>query len=133
MSVAAVEVQRHVTAEGSWHMPDNGMWRELVKGAVVDRAPPGEEHGEVASGLHVRLGHSVLTHGLGRVHGDTGFLIQRDPDTVRAPDCAFRKARSLCWQGTGSRGRNSPQLPLHHVSERQLDQCLIRHVPLVTE
>jgi Uma2 family endonuclease len=40
--------------------------------------------------LHNRLGHFIEKHDLGLVFGaETGFLIARDPDTVRAPDFAF--------------------------------------------
>ena len=36
------------------------------------------------------LTHYILTHDLGEVYAaETGFLIERNPDTVRAPDFAF--------------------------------------------
>jgi Uma2 family endonuclease len=90
MSVAAREIQRYVTAEELWRLPDNGTWRELVKGVVWEMPPPGEEHGGVAANVHGHLWNHVRVHKLGRVYAaETGFLIRRDPDTVRAPDCAF--------------------------------------------
>lgn len=49
----------------------------------------GEEHSQIEGNLHLALGAYVRTHGLGRVYtGDAGFLLERDPDTVRAPDVA---------------------------------------------
>lgn len=53
-------------------------------------APPGAEHGRVALTVgallfaHVRQTDSGITFA-----AETGFLLARDPDTVRAPDAAF--------------------------------------------
>ena len=59
-------------------------------------SPAGAEHGEIA----IRLGAIVFNHvharRLGKVcAAETGFVISRDPDTVRAPDVAFVKADRL--------------------------------------
>ena len=85
-----MERPKRVTAEELWSIPDNGSRLELVRGEVCEMAPAGGEHGEVGMNLTVSLGHFVKSHKLGRmVMAETGFLIARDPDTVRAPDCAF--------------------------------------------
>ena len=53
-------------------------------------SPSGWKHGKFVGRIHTRLGHFVEQHALGTVFGaETGFLISRDPDTVRAPDIAF--------------------------------------------
>ena len=71
--------------------------RELVGGRVVEMTPGGADHGETG----VRVGAELLAYAraknLGRVYGaDTGFVLRRGPDTVRAPDAAFvRKERAL--------------------------------------
>ena len=53
-------------------------------------SPAGWRHGRVAGRLHALVGHHVLENKLGEVFtAETGFLIARDPDTVRAPDIAF--------------------------------------------
>ena len=50
----------------------------------------------VTGRLHARLGSHVYDLRLGELFAaDTGFLIERDPDTVRAPDCAFVSAERL--------------------------------------
>ncbi len=69
--------------------PEEGL-SELVAGEIVRELAPGEEHGWIAGSLLVRLGHYVLKHRLGRIYAaETGFVLARDPDTVRAPDAAF--------------------------------------------
>jgi len=79
-----------VTAEQLWTMPHDGMRRELVDGAVRVMTPVGAEHGRVAltvgSLLFMHLREAEIGVGFG---AETGFLITRNPDTVRAPDAAF--------------------------------------------
>ena len=73
-----------------------GKRTELVRGDLVVMAPAGGRHGHIAHRLSLFIGNHVLEGGLGRVFAaETGFLIGRDPDTVRAPDVAFVAAGRL--------------------------------------
>ena len=64
--------------------------RELVRGVSIEMSPTGGRHGRLTALLTTFLSGHVEAHGLGAVYGaETGFLIERDPDTVRAPDVAF--------------------------------------------
>ena len=61
--------------------------------------PAGGRRGRVAHRVGLVIGNHVLDRGLGRVFAaETGFLLRRDPDTVRAPDVAFVSGERL---GTG--------------------------------
>lgn len=86
-----------VTAEELLTMPDDGFRYELIRGELKKMSPPpGDVHGRVAMKFAWRLAQHVETKELGDVYAaETGFLIETDPDTVRAPDCAFvsRKRR----------------------------------------
>ena len=63
---------------------------ELVRGVLVVREPPGGWHGHLSAKLAFLVGQHVYPRQLGMLFAqDTGFLIERDPDTVRAPDLAF--------------------------------------------
>ena len=67
-----------------------GKWTELIRGRLVVREPPGSYHGQVAAKLLFLLGQHVYGRNLGTLTAqDTGFRIESDPDTVRAPDVAF--------------------------------------------
>jgi Uma2 family endonuclease len=83
-----------MTADDLWEMPQN-VRHELVKGELRTMAPAGGEHGAIGSELAGLLWQFVRAHDLGRVFlAETGFVIARNPDTVRGPDCAFvAKAR----------------------------------------
>lgn len=59
-------------------------------------APAGFEHGRIVSRVNARLQDFVERHNLGVVTGaETGFQIESDPDTVRAPDVGFVRADRL--------------------------------------
>lgn len=86
-----------LTADDLAHLEHPGMQTELVRGRLVEREPPGSAHGAVAANLAYFLSDFVRKHQLGIVFSqDTGFKIEANPDTVRAPDVAFlsRERRS---------------------------------------
>jgi Uma2 family endonuclease len=63
---------------------------ELLRGELRRMSPAGEWHGSVAATVCHLLSQHVRPRQLGRVYGaETGFWIEHDPDTVRAPDAAF--------------------------------------------
>lgn len=63
---------------------------ELIRGEIVDTLHASDEHGAIAFQIARRiilfLGEDERLEGR---FADTGFIVQRDPDTVLAPDVAF--------------------------------------------
>lgn len=81
---------RLMTAEDLFALPDDDHCYELVDGELLRMSPPGGEHGGLAMDFGSALWVHVQEHHLGRVFAaETGFVLRRDPDTVRAPDVAF--------------------------------------------
>ena len=79
-----------MSVEDLYAMPDDGLRYELVHGSLVAEPPPGIRHGRVAATIVRILGSFVHEHKLGVVLTcDTGFVLHRGPDTVRAPDVSF--------------------------------------------
>ena len=72
---------------------------ELVQGRVVVLAPPRWEHGEVAMNLGSPLHVYVRRNDLGRVVVESGYWIERHPDTVRGPDVSFVRKERLPAEG----------------------------------
>ena len=78
------------TAQQLAAISDDGKRYELVDGALHMMSPAGFRHGRIAGKLLRRIGDYVERHQLGETSAaETGYLIQQDPDTVRAPDVAF--------------------------------------------
>ncbi len=90
-----------MTAEELLRTPSNGKILELVDGEVRTMSPAGFEHGRIAMLIGSSLSNFVRERDLGQVAAaETGFLLRRNPDTVRAPDVAFvRKARLVQTSG----------------------------------
>ena len=107
-----------ITAEQLFAMRPDGMRRELIKGEVFQMNPAGTQHGVVIGVLTVMLGQHVLQNNLGWVLGaETGFVLARNPDTVRAPDVAFvRRARISTTDFSQSFFVGAPDLAVEVVS-----------------
>ena len=68
----------------------DGRCYELVEGKLYEMPPPSPRHGEVTSNIDFLLKTHVRQQRLGRVMaGDPGFVLARNPDTVRGPDVAY--------------------------------------------
>lgn len=82
-----------LTAGQLFGIPASELGRcELIDGEVHQMAPTGFEHGKVSIRSGARQLAFVDQTELGTLVGaETGFLVQRNLDTVRAPDAAFIK------------------------------------------
>ena len=78
------------TAEELALLPTDCRRLELVKGKVYEMPTAGARHGDVAAEIGAQLRTYVRAKQLDRVFAaETGFILRRDPDTVRAPDASF--------------------------------------------
>ena len=63
---------------------------ELIRGEVRKMSPTGGTHGILCSELGAELRNFVRDNGLGAVFGaETGFLVERNPDSVLGIDAAY--------------------------------------------
>ena len=85
-----------VTAEELLQLRLPGKQVELVEGRLIVREPSGFRHGRVANALASKLTVHVDANDLGVVvAAETGFVLKRGPDTVRAPDVGFISKETL--------------------------------------
>ena len=78
-----------LTGDDLLRMPEEGKRFELVRGEMVEMAPPGIEHGKRSGRIFRLLDEFVEEQDLGTVTVESGFYLERSPDTVRGPDVAF--------------------------------------------
>ena len=81
--------KRYLTEADLANLPDDESRHELVAGILVAEPLPSPRHDRTFRRLLRLLGDFVATHELGEVFGETGFVLARDPDTVRGPDLSF--------------------------------------------
>jgi Uma2 family endonuclease len=93
----AMSTATYVTADELLALPTGtGIRYELVAGELRVLPASGWRHGGVAANIAALLGPFIREHKLGRGFGaETGFLLKRNPDTVRAPDFAFSAKDNL--------------------------------------
>ena len=125
--------QRYMTAEDLCDLPRDENKYELASGFLIKMPPAGARHGEVALRIGRLLADWAEERDLGRVYGaDTGFILRRQPDIVRAPDAAFVAQARIPAEGA-PRGfwELAPDLAVEVVSpwdrDRQLNQKITEY------
>ena len=80
-------------------------------------SPAGYEHGVIVGNIHTYLATFVRQQSLGIVTAaETGFVVGRDPDTVRAPDVGFIRANRVPRVRTQGYFQGPPDLAVEVVS-----------------
>jgi len=85
-----------VTAIDLARMGARGERFELIRGELKEMSPVGDDHALVVTNCARHFGNFIDEAQLGRLYtGDPGIFLERNPDTVRAPDLAFVRAERL--------------------------------------
>ena len=90
MTTTAIE-QKLITADELLLMPKiDGRRFELIRGVLIEKMPVGDPHCEAVALTTIIIGNysRANRHGVVR-SGEPGYWLERDPDTVRAPDVAW--------------------------------------------
>ena len=101
----------------TYDVPDKRI--ELVRGRVVVRDAPGMRHGEHAARMVVALSNFLMrereSSGASTTRGrvftcDSGFVVERSPDTVRCPDVAYVSRERMPGPSSDGYGDFAPDL-----------------------
>jgi Uma2 family endonuclease len=96
MMLAEQVEKRTMTAEQLAQLSPEASRGELIEGEFFAMSPAGQMHGEIAATILIMLGQFARRQKSGRVYAaETGFILKRNPDTVRAPDVAFVRSERL--------------------------------------
>jgi Uma2 family endonuclease len=120
MTLAATKL---MTAEMLEVLPHQGRRLELIKGELRELMAASGDHGDVTMELAWCLKGYAKQHNLGNVFAaKTGFIADRNPDTVRAPDISFLSRAKIELLGGVPKGFISiaPDLAVETVSPNDL-------------
>lgn len=88
--------QQLYTTQDVLALPDDAYRYELVRGELRRMSPAGRKHGRLIMNISTPLDQFVRKHQLGVVYAaETGFILENNPDTLRAPDIAFVRQERL--------------------------------------
>lgn len=106
-----------VSADQLLKLREPGCRHELVRGELRRMSNAGWWHGLVAMRLGARMQLHADTHRLGAVFAaETGFLLERNPDTVRSPDVAFVQGSRIPRQRSRGYFDGAPDLAVEVTS-----------------
>ena len=79
-----------ITADELLLMPRDGSRYELIRGVLVEKMPTGDPHRIAVGRISMIIGIYSETNDFGESGaGEPGYRLDRDPDTVRAPDVVW--------------------------------------------
>lgn len=107
-----------ISAERYYTLPEIPGYRdELVAGEVIREPMPSFGHGATALRIaHLLTGH-VDRNRLGMALGECGYVLRRNPDTVRGPDASFVSSERLAaWDARGPFFEGAPDLAVEVLS-----------------
>lgn len=100
------------TIEDVAQLPNDGYRYALIRGDLFRMPPPQSRHGRIVATLIWHVFGFVRAHQLGRVYDQSGFVLERDPDTLLGPDLSFVQTSHLPADEDGY-----PELPPDLVVE----------------
>jgi Uma2 family endonuclease len=77
------------TVEDVEQIPEDEFRYALIRGVLHRMPPPKARHGRIVSAVGRHLGNFVAEHRLGVIYDQSGFILERDPDTLLGPDLSF--------------------------------------------
>lgn len=119
-----------LTAGDLYDLPDDGCRYEICRGRLVAEPAPGFRHGRIVAAIVRELQTYVHQHLNGLViTADSGFLLARNPDTVRAPDVAFvRRERCEALLDEPGHFPGAPDLAVEVLSPSDRERRIARKV-----
>jgi Uma2 family endonuclease len=109
-------VDQLLSAERYFELGDIGP-SELLKGEVVMMSPAFFNHGWIVTKIDTTLASFVYSRRLGVVvSGEAGFLIEKNPDTIRVPDVAFIRSERMPPDGVAKFFPGAPDLAVEVLS-----------------
>jgi Uma2 family endonuclease len=108
--------QRYMTETDLLNLEDDTCRHELVAGVVVAEPLPTHRHDRARWQVERLLRAHVEAGDLGEVFGEAGYVLARNPDTVRGPDLSFVSRERLSNFDDGRFFSGAPDLAVEILS-----------------
>jgi Uma2 family endonuclease len=120
MAQVQIETKKMTLEEAKQLNPDEQPG-ELVQGVFVPMSRPTIQHGRLMARIARLLGNFVEAKGLGEVIvGDSGFVLDKEGQTLRGPDVAFISKEHIPPEGLPDEWwEGAPDLAVEIVSRSQ--------------
>ena len=120
------------TVEDVERLPDDDYRYALIRGVLYRMPPTKPRHGRMVSTVGWYLRGFVQEHGLGVVYDQSGFILERDPDVLIAPDLAF-VSRERVPAAEDEYPRLAPDLVVEVISPSETGPSIEEKVALYLE
>jgi Uma2 family endonuclease len=112
----ATVISAPVTLEEFARLPKDGACHEMNAGELLTLPPPKSLHALVALAILEPLQQHMGKQGTGRVLPEAGYLLSRDPLTIRQPDVSVISRERIRASDPDSYFEGAPELAVEVVS-----------------
>src|ERR1700693_3937166 len=105
-----------MTVEEFSRLPADGARHEMNAGELITLPPPKSLHSRVARAVFIKLHDFLRNEGLQEVYQETGYVLSRDPLTIRQPDVSVLSKARIQATEDNSYFEGAPELAVEVVS-----------------
>lgn len=107
---------------------DDGARYELDEGELITMSPNNYTHGRVSVNISSVLHEYAKAKGIGKVCTELGFVLSRNPVTLRGPDVSFIRSERLAGIDLDQFFPGAPDLAVEVVSPSDTVRQMLRKV-----
>ncbi len=116
----AVLAQAPLTIDEFSRLPRDGARHELDAGKLITMPPPKSLHSLVVSAVLEILQTYLRQRGFGRAMAEAGFVLSRNPLTIRQPDVCVLSKERIQSTGADEYFEGAPELAVEVISPSDL-------------
>jgi Uma2 family endonuclease len=120
----ATTIAGPLTLEEFASLPDDGVRHELSEGELITMPPPKSLHTLVALAIFEALQAYLKQHGAARAFPEAGYVLCREPLTVRQPDVSLLRKERIQDTAPDDYFEGAPELAIEVVSPSDSAQDL---------
>jgi Uma2 family endonuclease len=111
-------------------LPEDGRDYELIEGELSEVSRPKRGHSRVQTRILLALGRFLEAHPFGEADAEAGFLLEREPATLAAPDVSFLSRERAETVAPDAWPEGAPEIAVEIVSPSEPASQLRRKVNL---